>query len=177
MVTTEQDKVLTAVKTAVQMEIDGRKFYLKASKECMNEVGKKLLRSLADEENIHRQKFEEIYQSISNQKSWPVTDFRPDRGRRLRTIFAHGIQKLGTSASTCASDLEAIQMAIAKESESHDFYKGQSKKSSYDTEKDFYDTLAAEERGHHLVLLDYYEYLKDPAAWFVKKEHPSLDGG
>ncbi|GAH21770.1 unnamed protein product, partial [marine sediment metagenome] len=29
----------------------------------------------------------------------------------------------------------------------------------------------------HLVLLDYYEYLKDPAGWFVRKEHPSLDGG
>ncbi|GAI26187.1 unnamed protein product, partial [marine sediment metagenome] len=42
---------------------------------------------------------------------------------------------------------------------------------------DFYETLAAEEREHHLILLDYYEYLKDPAGWFVKKEHPSLDGG
>jgi hypothetical protein len=37
--------------------------------------------------------------------------------------------------------------------------------------------VAAEEREHHLILLDYYEYLKDPAGWFVKKEHPSLDGG
>ena len=33
------------------------------------------------------------------------------------------------------------------------------------------------EKEHQLVLLDYYEYLKDPAGWFVKKEHPSLDGG
>ena len=25
-------------------------------------------------------------------------------------------------------------------------------------------------------LIDYLEYLADPAAWFVEKEHPSFDG-
>jgi hypothetical protein len=36
--------------------------------------------------------------------------------------------------------------------------------------------VASEEKEHYLILLDYFEYLKDPAAWFVQKEHPSLDG-
>jgi hypothetical protein len=27
------------------------------------------------------------------------------------------------------------------------------------------------------VLVDYQEYLSDPATWFTNKEHPSLDGG
>ena len=62
------------------------------------------------------------------------------------------------------------------ENKSHDFYQGQGKEATYDAERDFYETLAAEEREHHIVLLDYYEYLKDPAGWFVMKEHPSLDG-
>jgi len=30
--------------------------------------------------------------------------------------------------------------------------------------------------GHHLSLLDSYEYLSDPAGWFTKSEHWSLDG-
>jgi len=34
-------------------------------------------------------------------------------------------------------------------------------------ERDFYETIAGEERGHKLILLDYYEYLHDTAAWFV----------
>jgi len=37
--------------------------------------------------------------------------------------------------------------------------------------------VAAEEKEHYLILLDYYEFLKDPSGWFVGKEHPSLDGG
>jgi len=38
-------------------------------------------------------------------------------------------------------------------------------------------TTSAEEREHHLILLDYYEYFKEPAGWFVRQEHPSMDEG
>ncbi len=75
------------------------------------------------------------------------------------------------------TELDAIQTAMDMESKTYDFYKSQGTKAAYDAERDFYETLAAEEREHHLILLDYYEYLSDPAGWFVKKEHPSLDGG
>ena len=62
------------------------------------------------------------------------------------------------------------------ENKSRDIYLSRGKEATYDAERNFYETLAAEERGHHMVLLDYYEYLKDPAGWFVMKERPSLDG-
>ena len=71
---TEQDKTLEALQIAAQMEIDGKEYYLKASQESSNELGKKLLQSLAAEEDIHRQKFEGIYNAIRNKKAWPVTD-------------------------------------------------------------------------------------------------------
>jgi len=63
--------------------------------------------------------------------------------------------------------LEALKIAIQK---------NQARSATYDAERDFYELLAAEGGEHHLVLLDYYEYLSDPAGWFVRKEHPSLDG-
>jgi rubrerythrin len=52
----ESEKTLEALKTAIQMEIDGKQFYLKVSRESGNELGKELLRSLAGEEDIHRKK-------------------------------------------------------------------------------------------------------------------------
>jgi len=174
---TEQDKTLRVLQTAIQMEIDGKEYYLKASQESGNELGKKLLKSLAAEEDIHREVFERIYESIRNKKAWPKTDFQPDGGRALRTIFAKATEKLGPDTKAPSTELEAIQGAMAMENKSYDFYKSQIKKAVHDAERDFYEALAAQEREHHLILLDYYEYLKDPAAWFVGKEHPSLDGG
>jgi rubrerythrin len=173
----EQDKTLKALQTSIQMEIDGKQYYLKASQESGNDLGKKLLRTLAAEEDIHRQKFEQIYKAIRKEKGWPVTDFKPDGGQRLRTIFARATGEIGSKVKAPASELDAVQTAMDMENETYDFYTHQAKQATYDAERDFYNTLAGEEKEHHLVLLDYYQYLKDPAAWFVEKEHPSLDGG
>jgi len=173
----EQDKTLEALQIAIQMEIDGKEYYLKASRESSNELGKKLLQSLAAEEDTHRQKFEEIYDAVRNKKAWPEVNFQPDRGKRLRTIFATAIEEMSPNIKFLTTELDFVQTAMDMENKTYDFYKSQGEKAKYDAERSFYETLAAEEREHHLVLLDYYEYLKDPAGWFVKSEHPSLDGG
>ncbi len=173
---TEQAKTLKALQMAIRMEIDGKEYYLKTSQESSNELGKKLLQSLAAEEDVHRQKFEEIYSAISNRKAWPKTDFQPDGGKRLRTIFARATEEIGANIKAPAIELDAVQTAMDMENKTYDFYKTQSKEATYDTEKEFYEALAAQEREHHAILLDYYEYLKNPAEWFVKTEHPSLDG-
>ena len=175
--TTEQDRTLAALEIAIQMEIDGKEFYLKAAQDSSNELGKELLQSLASEEDIHRQKFEEIYESIRSRKAWPVTDFKPDGGKKLRTVFANSMEKTGYVTQSLATELDAVQAAMDMENKTYDFYKKQVDTATYAAEKDFYEALAVQERAHHQVLLDYYEYLKDPAGWFVRTEHPSLDGG
>ena len=174
---TEQDKTQRVLQIAIQMEIDGKEYYLKASQESSNELGRKLLQSLATEEDTHRQKFEEICEAIRSKKAWPKTDFQPDRGKRLRTVFTKAVQETGSNVKAPATELDAVKTAMDMESKTFDFYDSQSQNATYEAEREFYQTLAAEERGHHLVLIDYYEYLKDPASWFVSKEHSSLDGG
>jgi len=173
----EQDKTLEALQIAIQMEIDGKEYYLKAGQDSTNEMGVKLFQSLAKAEGVHRQKFSEIYETIRNDKAWPMIIFPPDSGKDIRTIFALAAEESASNIKPLDTELEAVQTAMGLENKTLDFYKGQEAKSSDTTEKDFYKALAAEEREHYLILLDYYEYLQDPAGWFVKIEHPSLDGG
>ena len=172
----EQDKTLRALRVAIQMEVDGKDFYLKASQKSSNELGKKLLESLASEEDVHRQKFEEIYWALKEKKGWPEADFTPDDGKNLRTLFATATA-VGLGVKAQASELDAVKAAMDMENKSYDYYINQGQTATYSGEREFYEALMAQERGHYLVLLDYYEYLKDPAGWFVQKEHPSLDGG
>jgi len=174
---TEQEKTLEALQIAVQMEVDGKEFYLKASRESSNELGRKLLESLAAEEDVHRRKFEEIYNAIRNNRAWPRTDFQPDGGKGLRTIFARESEEMESDIEVLSAELDAVEKAMSMENKTYDFYKGRAEKADYDGEREFYQSVASEEKEHHLILLDYYEYLKDPAGWFVKKERPSLDGG
>lgn len=174
---TEQSKTLEALQFAIQMEIDGKEFYLKASRKSSNDFGKKLLNTLALEEDLHRQIFEQIYDAISKDKAWPETGFQPDGGRALKTIFARALEEGSLDIKAPITELDSVQAAMIMENKTYDFYKSQGKDATYRAEIDFYEALAAQEREHYLILLDYYEFLKDPAAWFVDKEHPSLDGG
>ena len=174
---TEQDKTLDALKTAIQMEIDGREFYLKASPASSNELGEKLLESLAAEEDVHRQKSKEIHDAIRNKITWPKTDFQPDGGIRLRTIFARTTEEMSSVIKAPTAELDAVQTAMDMENKTYDFYQIQLKNATYYAEREFYEALAIQEKEHHLILLDYYEFLQNPAAWFVSKERPSLDAG
>ncbi len=173
---TEQDRTLDALQTAIQMEIDGKEYYLEASRKSSNKLGRELLQTLAAEEDIHRQKFQSIFDTMRDKKEWPTVEFRPGGGKLLRTILTRA-EGNDSSIKASATELDAVQTAIDMESKTYDFYKGRGSDARSSAERDFYQALAAEEMGHHLVLLDYHEYLKDPAAWFVNKERPSLDGG
>jgi len=172
----EHDKTAAALRMAIQMEKDGKEYYLKASQESGNDLGRKLLESLAEEEDLHQQQFTKIYIAISDNKAWPKVKFKPDGGKGLKTVFTQAIDKVGSEAQPMDTELEALQTAMSMENKTYDFYTARGRDAAYDAEKKFYQALAAQEKGHHQVLLDYYEYLKDPAAYFVEKEHPSLEG-
>jgi rubrerythrin len=170
---TEQEKTLEALKTAIQMEVDGKKYYLQASRASGNELGAKLFQTLAREEDSHRLKFEQIYKTIQSEKSWPKVSFTPHGGKELKTLFASASKDVKPTAS----EIEAVQTAKNMEIRTRDYYQEQAKKSSFAAEKEYFQILASEEAAHHLVLNDYFEYLHNPADWFTMKERHSLDGG
>ena len=174
--TTGQEKTTQALKYAIQMEIDGKELYLKASHESGNELGKKLLASLAQQEDYHRQKFEQIYEAIRKSSKWPVVDFKAGAGKTLRTIFADESNNPTTTIKVAQTEIDAVRKAMQVEDKSYDLYHQRYEQAAKGAEREFYETIAGEEREHKLILVDYYEYLQDPAAWFVKTEHHSLDG-
>lgn len=172
----EQARTMKVLQLAVQMEEDGKGFYQKASRKSSNQLAKELFRQLANEEDIHRKKFEEIYKALKRGRSWPDVELPFEKGKRIKSLFAEASKALGTKFRIAESELEAIKTAMDMETRSYNLYHTRSAESMLPAEKQFYKTLAGEERGHHLALLDSYEYLSDPAGWFTKKEHWSLDG-
>lgn len=173
----EQEATLGALNIALQMEIDGKEFYLKASRASKNALGKGLLKKLAAEEDMHRDMFQNIYDTIKSNKGWPDVKFRADGGQGLRTVFARALEDMDKDVKSLPTELDAVQTAMEMENKTLDFYTSRSKQTSHAAEKQLYEDLAMQEGEHHRVLLDYYEFLKDPAQWFVKTEHTSVDGG
>jgi rubrerythrin len=167
------DSVVKCLQLAIQMESDGKQYYLKISGQCRDEVGRNLLAALAAAEDVHRQKFESIYEAARLKRAWPKMDL--SSGKDVRTIFGEALARAKPGAENLATEMAAVDKAIAMEIASYDYYMAQSKKAAHGPEKEFYEAVAAEEHQHQITLLDYKEYVDDPAAWFVKSEHPSLD--
>lgn len=173
----EQEKTLSALQVAIQMEIDGKEFYLKASRESGNDTGRKLLESLAAEEDVHREVFQGIYNSIKSNQGWPDLSPHPAGGDSLTTVFARAMESADKSVKAQSTELDAVKTGMKMENKTYDYYKVQGEAASGKVEKAFYEALMAQERSHYQVLSDYYEYLSDPAGYFVREEHPTLDGG
>ena len=171
-----QTSLIEALKYAIQMELDGKKFYSLSGRESSNKIGKELFSWLAEQEDFHRKRFEEIYELITHKKGWPSTPVKPDKNQTFRTLFGEAIRNAGTSIKTQKSEFIAAEKAIEMEIKSRNFYAERAVKATSDIEKNFFNAISAEEQGHYLALIDYKEYMSDPEGWFTRTEHHSLDG-
>jgi len=170
------EKAIQALETALQMEIEGKEYYHKAGQRSDNPLAKKLFQRLAEEEDVHIKKANEIYKAIKNKARWPEKETTFKHERSLRNVFREAIEGMDREVKTSSSELEALKVAMNMEDKSYSFYRSRDKEASSSAEKSFYQALTAEEREHYLALLDSYEYLTDPQSWFTKKERWSLDG-
>jgi rubrerythrin len=173
----EQSKILEALQFSIQMEIDGKKYYQNASQKCEIKVGRDLFEWLADQEDRHLQKFEQIYKDIKDNKSWPEIEVQTGRKGNVDTIFSQARNAVACKIETRRAELDTIAKAMEMENKTQEFYKKQGEIAVYEVQGKFYKALAAEEQKHYLALVDYREYLIDPVDWFTKVEHHSLDGG
>jgi rubrerythrin len=169
-------RLIEALKFAIQMELDGKKFYTGAGKESTTPLGKELYTWLAKQEDRHRQTFEKIYNSIANKQGWPKEHILPEKGVKPGNIFSDAIKKAGKKLDAGTAEMEAADRAMDMEIKSRDYYKKQADQASTSIDKSFFTVISAEEQGHYLALVDYKEYITDPVDWFTRTEHHLLDG-
>jgi len=75
-----------------------------------------------------------------------------------------------------ADDLEAVRTALDFEAKGAKYYADLRDQVPDPKEKQFFDLLSKIENEHYLSLRDTEEYLIDPASWYRKAEHHTLDG-
>lgn len=162
-----------AFKKAIEMEKEGKNFYLKAADQAQNELVKKVFSQLAKEEELHIKKIEEIYNQIQKTgciNCW-VTNITPKH--TFKEIFR---TSLLSEASGSKQEIEALEFAAKREEESINYYENLASQTEDSKEKRFFMALSYEERGHFLTILDAIEYLKAPVDWMRMQEKNILEG-
>jgi len=174
----EGEKILRWFLTAMEMEDKGRGFYLKVAKETRDDLAKKVFKMLAEDELVHKQRFQKIFSSIKEGKGWKE-DWQKIRIAHSEPtkLFKEWAKKQGKNLKAEATEKQAISAGIGLEERSIAFYSERLSEAREEAEKKFLEQLVIEERTHHQILTDYKFYLEDPGAWFTEKEKPGLDGG
>lgn len=169
---------LKVLESAIKMEEDGRRFYLKSGKTARNAIAKKLLVSLADQELIHIERIKEISYGLKEDLDW--NDFAKtitkDAKKKLALVFKPLSASEKKRLKADPANIEAIKIAMKKEVHSYDYYDKQSKETGIRIAKVFYERLKKEEEHHYELLEEAYSLLSDTASWFVKTEGRVVEG-
>jgi rubrerythrin len=167
------EKKIEALKSAIEMEEEGKRFYLQSAEKSQSLLAKRIFEELAREEDMHIKKIWKVYRKLEEEKTLGEWITSVGALPRLQKVFQEALIE---KASASSDDLEALRFALDMEDESIKYYQGLARETSDPQEKRFYLTLSYEEHGHYLTILDSIEYLTDPVGWLQLQEKGGLDG-
>ena len=158
-------------KAAIQLERDGRAFYLEVAQKTRSNLTKQMFLSLADDELDH-------IQWITNMV--PGVDTASEANRRLyerlRPIFADVPEAKMRKIAQSDDDVEAINVALGIEKQSVDAYERWESEAAEEDVKSTCNVLAGVERFHIQVLSNTLEYLEHTPDWFMQEEQWNFEG-
>ncbi len=148
---------------AMEMELEGKEFYLKQAQALSGTPLEQLFRALADDEEKH-------YQFVRQMKESGLYEFEETTILTMAdSIFA---QPLAEGSPPPGSYLEIYEMAIEFEEKAIKLYQDLAAKASSSREREVLMKLAKEEEIHRTILWKLQELLRRPEEWY-----PYLDLG
>jgi rubrerythrin len=172
----DQKEQLNALEVALTNEMREREFYLKHARRSKNALGRRMFQQIGDDELEHYQRLKDLHQKWEKQQRWPESLPLKVGNTIVKDILAEFVKKVDEKSPSDADDLEAVRTAIDFEAKGAKFYADLRNSVTNPREKEFFDLMARIENEHYLSLKDTEEYLTDPASWYRKMEHHTLDG-
>jgi len=158
-------------RAAVQLERDGRAFYLEAAEKAQNDLTQKMFASLADDELDHIAWIEEMLPGVDTASAANRRLYQ-----RLRHIFADVPEAKLRKIAASKDDVEAINVAIGIEKESVAAYEKWQDEVEAEDVKKVCNVLAGIERFHVQVLSNTLEYFEHTPDWFMQEEQWNFEG-
>lgn len=153
-------RVVTALRRAIQAEIDGRNFYRMAALSTSDPRGREVFVAMGEEEEGH-------HQFLARQLHSVLTHGRADESVHLGAapdpslnprIFS---EKLLERIEEAHYEMTSLSVAVQLELNALTFYREEARASDDPVVRGFFDQLADWETGHYHALLREQEALKE----------------
>jgi len=164
MENTQSNEIL---KTAILMEKRGKAFYEMVAQQTKSDDVKKIFTMMAEEEQTHVEFLSKQFASYNKNQQFAKIELKADAGI-VDEILSGDIKKQISAASFEAA---AISAAIDMETKAIEVYSKQAAAATDPNEKELFSWLADWERGHHKVLHELNEQLKEDI-WYDNQFWP-----
>jgi len=155
-----------AIEMGIQLEREGREFYLNAAERTENERGKQMFLSLADDEAIHLRTLERQLEAIQAGGTCLVLpDVDEADAGWSEPLFPKEPDILKKVIGADANDVDALIFAIQAENKSFELYQEMANTSEDPAAVAMFKWLAAAEKGHFNQLMLNYESLMTEGRW------------
>ena len=156
-------------KYAMQMELDGRHFYLDLAKKTNNTGIKNILTMMADSEAKH-------YNIILSMQKNDKTQYSADSEEltKVKNIFERMIEEK-KERDVDVSQVEFYKEALEVEIDSEKFYLERADEEKDPHNKQIFLTLATEEKSHCILLENLVNLVSQPDTWVENPEWYHVD--
>lgn len=163
---TGNSAALAALNQAIELEIEGQRFYLKAAECTTNSKGTEMFRSLADDEVIHERILRRQLDALTQGEGWVLPEGVDEVKADLAALIFPDSEKVcEETLRPDESDQDALLFALQIENESFNLYREMAEKTKDPNGKRMYEYLADAERGHFERLMLNYEHLSTTGSW------------
>jgi len=162
------ERMCEILEMGIRKEREAHDFYLQAADDTNHPLGKKMFGQLADEETNHEQLLASWLRGSVCPRKVSLPAAGPDILKR-----AHA--EIGRVVKPETGDLEAIELGQKMEREAIAFYRDAADKAEAPEARDLFGRLKAEEDKHLALLVDLYEYMRNPNLWTIRDEHAHFD--
>jgi len=157
------------LKTALLMERRGKAFYEKVAGNTPNAEVKKIFTLMAEEEQTHIDFLSKQFATFSKNKSFGKEQLKgPGSELAAKLILSPEIKK---SISAAGFEAAAISSAIDMETKAIEVYTQWADEATDPNEKELFHWLANWEKGHHKILHQLDEELKE-SIWYDNQFWP-----
>ncbi len=155
-------------KFAMQMELDGRHFYLDLAKKTENAGIKNILTMMAESEAKH-------YNVILDMQKNDKAEYSKDAEvlTKIKNIFTKMREEKEIDVDV--SQVEFYKKALEIEADSEKFYLERADVEKDPHRKEIFLTLAKEEKGHCILLENIVNLVSQPDNWIENSEWYDID--
>jgi len=155
--------IMNDLKFAIDMELDGEKYYRQQAEMNKNSSLRSVCLMLAEDEKMHAK----ILTGKMNEKPWEFID--TGTLSRAKNIF-EGIGDIKIEEKELVSQFDFYRIATEKEKKSIDLYTEYKSKAYEDKEKELFDFLIKQEEQHYAVLDELSAMLRRTQDWVENAE-------